>query len=188
MDALSIYGKDKLFHNILKESNVILGHYFISASNGLDINSNNFDTVDPDWTKKQYPLAVCMIPKSTEDTILPSHVETMVFTLVFLRQTYVPQPTDTVLKIVDAWEDCEAMVKSGRQFMYALGRTISKNKNLRNKVSIVQGPIDITRVTRISQDRASGAVLVFKIQLTNSDCADTSSQAEYPINLPTLSV
>lgn len=189
MDALALYGKDNLFHNILKQSAVFKGHYFISAANGLDINSNNFDSVDQDWTKKQYPLVICMVPKSTENTTLPTHFETLVFTMVFLKQTYIDEGSSTTRKsIIDSWVDCEDMVKAARNFMRVYARVISKSKTLREQVSIVQGDIDITRVTRISSDRASGAVLVFKLQLKNNDCVDTSSDAEYPAEIVTPTI
>lgn len=173
MREFQIYGKDGLFHNVVKASAVMNGRYAVLSKGGGDINRNNILS-DLDLPKAKYPAVFCLPPVSDLGTVQQAGWENFSFRLLFLATTH--YTGDNKIKFPDKntnsslhtipmdWSD---MKQIGLNFMNALERIRLTGFRMNQ-----QGSWKIVRVSDMQNDRLSGVMMVFSAGIA-VDCEFT---------------
>lgn len=170
MTELQLYGKDGLFHNIVKQSAVFNGRYGVLPNGGADLNLNNtLSTIE--FPKAKYPGVFCLPPISDlPATVQQAPWECFYFRLFFLcttgytgdNQIKSPDPlTNTSLHTVPMdWNDMKNLALS---FMNALEKV---QKNIIREFRLKQkGEWRIVRLTKLQNDNLSGVVIQFQAEI-----------------------
>lgn len=214
IDELFLYDRDKgLFKEILKQSTVLGGKYFISPNYGHDLNTSNLEQYikDPaygmsDVTKK-YPCCVCIAPKSNFTIINGARWERFYFPLFFLCKSFVTGTNQ--IKVPDRstnssthhiWQDWKDMKEVAANFMEAL-KTIIKTRSTTAVGEIAAVPLKfflnvdyenatVRRLSLFNNDQVTGVELTFLIMVSQGSCelTDYSSDGITAISIPPLSV
>lgn len=173
MDELQIYGKDGLFHNVVKQSEVFSGRYGVLPKGGQDLNLNNILT-GIEFPEATYPGVFCVPPLSElQSTVQQGAWECFYFRLFFLCTTHYtgdnkiksPDPsTNTSLHTIPMdWSDMKGLALS---FMNALEII---QKSLRAQFRLRQsGKWKIVRLSGIQNAKLSGVMLQFEVELATS--------------------
>lgn len=167
MTELQLYGKDGLFHNIVKQSAVFNGRYGVLPKGGTDLNLNNILT-NLELPKAKYPGVFCIPPISDlPATVQQAPWECFYFRLFFLcttgytgdNQIKAPDPlTNTSLHTVPMdWNDMKNLALA---FMNALEKLTPR---LRGQFILSQkGEWRIARLSNVQNDNLSGVVIQFE--------------------------
>lgn len=170
MTEFSIYGKDGLFHNIVKKSEVMDGRYFILNS-GHDLNLNNL-LASIELPKENYPCVCCLPPASDSDGF--GAMETVQFRLLFLTKSNVTgdnqfkdpdADTNTSLHTTpEDWSDMKAICMG---FMRALEKAQMK---ILKTFQLKQGTSwRILRISNMNNVDVNGVMIVFSARI-DVDC------------------
>lgn len=172
MSEFRVYGKDGLFHNIVKASAILNGRYAVLPKGTIELNTNNL-MASLDLPKDgKYPGVFCIPPYSTVESALPSqnNWETFTFRLLFLCTSN--YTGDNKLKRRDAntntgqhriemdWSDMKQLAV---EFMYAQESEFSRTRHFYRVAQ--KDRYRISRVSVMQNDGLSGVVLSFNAQL-----------------------
>ncbi|MCZ2085370.1 MAG: hypothetical protein LC112_13970 [Flavobacteriales bacterium] len=202
MDELFIYDRDKgLFKEILKQSFVIEGRYHVSADGGMDLNTNNLNTLIAKIPEQKYPLCVCMTPRSQIIMQNGQQREEFYFNLLFLCQTYiasngVKRPDGSTRKSThEVWYDWKDMKQCAQDFLLMLDKVIREKKIDGIRPIGVEFNVDISnvavrRLSKYSEDRVSGVLVTFVGNMNGGQCeiTDYPNEAFSNITVPDLVV
>jgi hypothetical protein len=172
MDEIQLYGKEGLFHQVVKKSAIMNGRYGVIVKGG-DLNLNNVLTgIELPAPGDTYPGVFCLPPISVikEASVQQAQWECFYFQLLFLcttgytgdNQIKAPDPsTNTSLHRVNMdWSDMKAVAFS---FMNTLERLQVK---LRNQFRLGQKePWKIIRLSKLQNANLSGVLLQFQGEL-----------------------
>lgn len=180
MDELQLYGKEGLFHQVVKRSAVFNGRYGVLKKGG-DLNLNNvLSGIELPAPGDTYPGVFCLPPQSTiNGTLQNGDWECFYFRLFFLcttgytgdNQIKEPDPsTNTSLHTVAMdWSDMKGLALG---FMNALEK-LQKNPALRSEFRLGQKePWKIFRLSNLQNANVSGVMLQFEGQI-NVPCEFT---------------
>ena len=165
MTEYQVYGKNGLFHNIVKASKIMNGRYAVLPKGGSDLNTNNVLT-GIEFPKAKYPMVACLMPMSVLPASVSNQFETFNFTLFFLTTTYntgdnklkKPDPT-TNSSLHTSPEDWSDMKQVMLGFMNSLEKIGSK---LRGEFRLDQkGNWLIGRISHYQNDNVSGVFVRF---------------------------
>lgn len=190
MTEIQLYGKDGLFHNIVKKSGVFNGRYAILAKGGTDLNMNNLISGIELPQQFKYPGVFCLPPISDlPATVQPGTWECFYCRMLFLCTTgYTgdnklksPDPnTNTSLHTVPMdWNDMKNLALS---FLNALEKT---QQRLRGEMRLKQkDEWRISRLSKVQNDNLSGVLVQFAIDIAAPcEFADIDvATIELPIN------
>lgn len=191
MDELQLYGKNGLFHNIVKASSVFNGRYGMLIKGG-DLNTNNILS-GVEFPKDKYPGVFALPPVSTlPATVQQASWECFYFRLFFLCTTNYtgdnkiksPDPnTNTSLHTVPMdWSDMKGLALG---FMNALEKLQAK---LRGQFRLGQKENwKIVRLSHLQNNNLSGVMLQFEASIAtpceftdiNIDGINTDIQPHY---------
>lgn len=171
MTEYQVYGKDGLFHNIVKQSKIMAGRYAVTPGTA-DLNRNNVLS-GIEFPKAKYPMVLCTTPVSAFDKAsVVNHWETFNFQLFFVTTTY--NTGDNKLKRPDQmtnsslhtspmdWSDMKEVLLS---FMAAL-ETMGGVPQLRNEFRLDQKATwVIRRFSHEGNDNVSGVMISFSASL-----------------------
>jgi hypothetical protein len=167
MDELQIYGKNGLFHNILKASAIMRGRYAVLPNGGVDLNANNILS-GLDKPDEKYPMGACLAPSSyIETTLRKNGMEYFNFTLFFLcrskstgdNQIKFPDP-NTKTSLHSTPEDWSDMKTVALSFMSAL-ETVSLKLLPAFRLGSKQN-WRIQRLSEMQNDNLSGVMVNFE--------------------------
>lgn len=166
MTELQIYGKDGLFHQIIKVSAIMSGRYTVLPYGASDLNANNVLS-GIELPKDKYPLVACLPPISyLPGTTQSNNGETFQFRLLFLAKTFYsgdnqikttdPGTNTSMHSIPMDWNDMK-IIATG--FMNALEKL---TPDLSGMFSVSQkSNWSISRVSNKAVDGVSGVLLSF---------------------------
>ena len=167
MTELQLYGKDSLFHNIVKQMPLMNGRYAVLEKGAHDLNMNNLLS-GLDLPKEKYPGVFCLPPVSELPCTLQSSKswEDFNFRLLFLCKTYTtgdnkikspdPSTNSSLHTIAMDWMD---MKMAALEFMAALE---GLQKRTRGEFRLSQKlPWKIIRVSVKQNDNLSGVLVLF---------------------------
>ena len=188
MDELFLYDRDNgLFKQILKQSTVMQGRYFISTNGGSDLNSSNIDAIILDTLKgmvdaeQKYPCVICIPPYSTFSTETGTTRENIYFSLFFIcttgytGQNKVKQPhPSTMISTHHVWQDWKDMKECATNFMEVFDKVTRKLKigllPVCNFVNVDIDSMQIQRLSKLNNDELSGVHLSFRSSLAGDNC------------------
>lgn len=187
MHEHQIYGKDGLFHNIVKQSKIFAGRYAILPQGAVDLNTNNILS-GLDIPADKYPIVACLPPASTFDNA-PAGWEHFYFQLLFLctagytgdnKVKFNDQNTNASLHAQDLdWND----MKNGALAWYDALMKI-KPTMLQGKFKLMQGAtIRIRRITAMQNDKLSGIMFSFEAALV-IDCDYSDIEGDVSLEIP----
>lgn len=170
MTEYQLYGKDGLFHSIVKASKIMKGRYAILPGGGMDLNMNNVLS-GLEFPKAKYPMVCCLTPMSafTQASVV-GQWEVYNFTLFFVTTTHNtgdnklkrpdPSTNSSLHKSPMDWSDMHQVMLG---FMTALETT---GKNFRAGLRIDQkGQWVVGRFTEKGNDKVSGVFIRFSASI-----------------------
>lgn len=170
MTEFQIYGKDGLFHSIVKASKIMNGRYAVLPHGGMDLNMNNVIS-GIDFPKSKYPGVFCLTPMSafTQSSVI-GQWESYNFTLLFVTTTH--NTGDNKLKKPDPatnsslhtspmdWSDMHQVMLGFMTSLETSGRTIRPHFRLDQKGQFVVG-----RFSNKGNDNLSGVWVRFTVSI-----------------------
>lgn len=173
MTEIQVYGKDGLFHSIVKASKIMAGRYAIIPGTP-DLNRNNvltgieFPRHGKDF---KYPMVACVTPVSAfTEASVNGQWEVFNFTLFFIATTY--NSGDNRLKQPDPltnsslhtspkdWSDMKQVM------MGFMGKLETAAKSIRNGFRLDQkGSWVVRRFSNYQNDNLSGVYISFSASL-----------------------
>lgn len=210
MNELFIYDRDKgLFKEILKQSFVMQGRYFVAPHYGHELNTANLEQYINDPAsgmsdiKQKYPCVVCIAPKSRKATDENGMLrEEYYFNLFFLCLS--GRTGDQKIKSIDAstnssthhtWYDWKDMKEVADNFMAVLKDVINKRaastgERLKTLVNLNTDGSMTTRLTKFNNDQVSGVGVTFTMALAAGICEtiDYDVTAVSTIVIPELDI
>lgn len=154
--------------------------YHVSPDYGSDLNTNNLNTFVKDEKYglvslgNRYPICLCITPRSYEDA--NTLIETFIFNIFFLQQSYVKsidKDTNSSAQLIE--DDWSEMKVIANKFISEL--KIRSNWYYTGVIRwgqifgmSYQEKIIIKRLSRYSQDRVSGVGITFYANFNSLDC------------------
>lgn len=192
MDELFLYDRDKgLFKQILKQSTVMAGRYYVSPSYGNDLNTDNLNAFlkDPKFglidQVPKYPCTVCMPPASVLNGRNDGFIEEFVFELFFLCTTgytgqnkikSIDKPSQTSSHLI--WYDWKDMKEIAKEFLKVLTELI-KVHQLKRFFAVDLERVPVRRVSNFNNDTLSGVSVSFLVSMVDSACVLKDYAAGY---------
>lgn len=175
INETDIYYKEGLFHNAVKQSDIMAGNYVVLPKNASDLNTNNIlsGIEIPIPGVGKYPLVACLPPVSLmEPTTAKGTPEYFAFTLLFLCtsdstgdnqfKNRIPETNTSLHTPVYDWNDMKRVALS---FLAGLE---SAQKKLLNYFHLDQRTQwRVTRLTKMQVDNVSGVMLQFTCVIKN---------------------
>lgn len=172
MTELQIYGKDGLFHSIVKANKIMNGRYAVLPGGGMDLNMNNVLS-GIDFPQAKYPGVFCLTPTSAFlNASVIGQWESYNFTLFFV--TTANNTGDNKLKKPDAktnsslhttpedWSDMHQIMVG---FMAKL-EEVSRSRELRSGLRMDQkSQWIINRFSNKGNDNVNGVVVRFTLSI-----------------------
>jgi hypothetical protein len=177
MDELQLYGKDGLFHNIVRQSKIMNGRYAVLPKGGADLNLNNIIS-GLELPQAKYPGVFCLPPMSElPGTTQGGFWECFYIRLFFLctskstgdnKIKSLDPTTNTSLHTVPMdWKDMKIIALG---FMNALEKI---QRLLVGQFRMQQGSKwKIIRLSNVQNDNLSGVMLQFECAI-NTPCEFT---------------
>lgn len=204
MDELFLHDRDKgLFKQILNQSTVIGGRYFISSNGGNDLNTGNIESFINDAlagitdAKQKYPACICFPPFSHLSSVGgPLFTEKMYYTLFFVcpsattGQNQVKQANAaTNTSTHHIWYTWKDMKEVALQFLQMLKAVIVKHR-LKQYMDVDFSEIPVTRLTKFGNDGVSGVRISLPVDFIANECdfKDYSDEALGNITLPDFNI
>lgn len=167
-----------LFTAVLNKSHAIKGRVYYAPHLGSEINSDELDQVIKDVVKPEqktkYPLALIMPPASNGGANGWSYYP---ITMYFLKQSFISGLNQQQNKNVNTntsqhaiWQDWHDMRRCAEAFTDAL-KKVTKNR-LNSAIQISADKRQVSPVTFVGADRASGVMLQFQVSIFNDGCFD----------------
>jgi hypothetical protein len=173
MDELQLYGKEGLFHNIVKQSAIMDGRYGVIEKGG-DLNLNNVLS-GIEFPESAYPGVFCLPPISAikEVSVQQATWECFYFRLFFMCTTEstgdnqlkgrIPETNTSSHKVNMDWNDMKVVAMN---FINALEQ-LQRNPEIRGKFRLGQKePWKIVRLSRVNNPVLSGVMLQFEGELS----------------------
>jgi hypothetical protein len=169
MNEISIYGKNGLFHNIIKQSRIMNGRYQVLPKGSHDLNMNNLLS-GLDLPTTQYPGVFCLPP--TSDLMDTSAWETLNFRVLFVctsegtgdNQIKYPDHTTNASQVNTAkdWNDMKEVALS---FMNALTKIQKSMMPMADWYVGEKGSWRIVRFAQMQNDNLSGVMVMFSMNI-----------------------
>ena len=209
MTELFLYDKENgLFKSILNNSTVMNGSYHVSPNQGNDLNTSNLETYIKDPANglidlKQYPICVCMTPRSRIALINGNTWEQITFNLFFLTTTkrtgnnqIKNRDKDTNVSAHHIWYDWQDMKTCAMNFCSVLARVIKCNfvvKNgqtipLRTLINFERGNVIYNRFTKFNNDQLTGVSVAFTITMEATQCEQDEYVSINDIIIPSYNI
>lgn len=209
MNELFIYDRDKgLFKEILKQSFVMQGRYFVAPHYGHELNTANLEQYFSDAktgtadVPQKYPCVVCIAPKSRKVNGENGLWEEYYFNLFFLTlsgrtgtQQFKSINPSTNTSTHHTWYDWKDMKEVADQFLAVLKDVIIKRatetgERLKTLVNLNTDGSMTTRLTKFNNDQISGVGITFSMALAAGICEviDYDATAVSNITIPELDI
>lgn len=175
MNELSIYGKDGLFHNVAKASDILNGRYSVLQKGAHDLNMNNLLS-GLDLPTSLYPGVFCLPPVSDLPTGKEGW-ETFSFRLLFLTKTNStgdnkiknrdPNTNTSLHTIAQDWNDMKEIAWA---YYITLTDLFPITKGFFRMGQ--RGTVKAIRVSGMQNDNVSGVMLMFNADVVLA-CSNT---------------
>ena len=195
MDELFIY---QTIQTIIGKSTVMQGHFFIAPAGGNDLNSNNLgQLIDNTFTgdlanKKKYPMCLMLPPLEKIHQDRAGNISHFVLRMFFLTPSY--YSSNNQIKGLNSatqtsnhpiwytWKDMrECAVNFINIWLQATTKTIAVG--LRDG----QDDFQIDRVSEYGNDKASGVLLTWRVQLSVNEITPGCTLTDYtPDNISAI--
>lgn len=178
IDELEIYGsEDSIFKDSMPD---IINLYHISPNYGADLNTNNLEMYLKDdkyglSSNKEYPICVCMPPRSRMIRMNDIWIERIAFNLFFLQKSYISDiDPDTNTSAHYVWQDWSEMKNAAMIFFTNLILKLQEDydDDIRWKtvLNIIFDSLDITRLSHYLNDKISGVGINFSGEFNANLC------------------
>lgn len=178
----------EMFKTVLGKSKAIQGRFHVCPKFGIELNTDTLGEILVDVFKgavntgPKYPLALMMPPSQSGDFDQPGWNRYRV-TMFFFKQTGIDSlnktqnPNSTtgtsMHTIPQDWQDMERVAKN---FVKVLNEVLRKGRV--KTVNVDRNPMNISPVSLISNDRASGVKLDFFLNISDGCLLEDYTQED----------